>query len=210
MSSQLPPNPNLSQLKLRAKELRKAYLAGDAEAITRTAPFLPDMTSSPEAELSHRDAQFIIAREYGFASWPKLKQHVEALHPEEAGKDLNDHFREMRALAQDVLGEWFYPDTEYGGGGWSDDRHFVHIEGRTSDSLEQVREFYWKMCEWTHDRSVGDGGSSYFMDRYPQRIFRNGPPMIVVHATKERTLSIFAVPLTTENQIALYITREDH
>jgi hypothetical protein len=43
----------------------------------------PDITSSPQAELSHRDAQFVIAREYGFASWPKLKGHVEALRPDE-------------------------------------------------------------------------------------------------------------------------------
>ncbi len=44
----------------------------------------------------------------------------------------------------------------------------------------------------------------------PKRIFRNGPPMIVVYATKERTISIFAVLSTTESQIELYITREDH
>ena len=168
MSSQLPPNPSLTQLKLKAKELRKAHQTGDAEAITRIASFLPDITISSEAELSHRDAQFVIAREYGFASWPKLKQQVETLRQDEPGKDLNDHFREMHELGQDALGEWLYPDAEYGGGGWSDDHHFVHIGGRTSDSLEQVREFYWKRCEWTHDRSVGDGGSTYFMDLYPK------------------------------------------
>src|SRR5260370_6303393 len=52
----LPDRPNLRHLKDQAKELLKA---GGAESIT--------------------DAQFKIARMYGFASWPKLKAHVDSL-----------------------------------------------------------------------------------------------------------------------------------
>ena len=52
----LPEHPNLRHLKDQAKDLLKA---GAAESIA--------------------DAQFKIARQYGFASWPKLKVHVELL-----------------------------------------------------------------------------------------------------------------------------------
>jgi ankyrin repeat protein len=57
----LPDRPNLRHLKDQAKDLLKA---GDARSLT--------------------DAQFKIARLYGFASWPKLKAHVDAL--EEIGQ----------------------------------------------------------------------------------------------------------------------------
>ena len=53
----LPDHPNLRHLKDQAKDLVKA---GAAKSIT--------------------DAQFTIARLYGFPSWPKLKAHVESLH----------------------------------------------------------------------------------------------------------------------------------
>src|SRR6266545_8111058 len=51
----LPDRPNLRHLKDQAKDLIKA---GAASSIT--------------------DAQFKIARLYGFASWPKLKAHVDS------------------------------------------------------------------------------------------------------------------------------------
>jgi len=60
-SHSLPEHPNLRHLKDQAKDLLKA---GAAESIA--------------------DAQFKIARQYGFASWPKLKAHVESL--EEIGQ----------------------------------------------------------------------------------------------------------------------------
>src|SRR5215471_21289165 len=66
----LPERPNITHLKNQAKDLLKA---GHADSLT--------------------DAQFQIARLYGFASWPKLKAHVDSL--EEIGQlkqaiDAND------------------------------------------------------------------------------------------------------------------------
>ncbi len=55
-AKQLPPRPNLDQLKRQAKELLRA---GKAPAL--------------------HDAQTMIAREYGFASWNKLRERVEEL-----------------------------------------------------------------------------------------------------------------------------------
>jgi hypothetical protein len=60
MSRSLPPHANLDHLKKQAKDL------------------LPELQRrNPGAKLA--DAQHAIAREYGSASWPKLKAHVESL-----------------------------------------------------------------------------------------------------------------------------------
>src|SRR5579864_5408242 len=66
----LPERPSLRHLKDQAKDLLKA---GSAGTVT--------------------EAQFQIARRYGFASWPKLKAHLDSL--EEVGQlkqaiDTND------------------------------------------------------------------------------------------------------------------------
>ena len=53
---QLPEHPDLRHLKDQAKDLLKA---GHAASLAK--------------------AQFQVARQYGFASWPKLKAHVESL-----------------------------------------------------------------------------------------------------------------------------------
>lgn len=70
----LPARPDLGQQKKLAKELLRAFRAGDREAIARMRAELPDKT-----ELSLTDAQFVLAREYGFASWRDLKERIEHL-----------------------------------------------------------------------------------------------------------------------------------
>jgi len=69
MSRELPAKPNLEHLKNQAKELLHQAQLGDAAA---TRKFL---SGSPKLA----DAQHVIAREYGFTSWPALKRHVESL-----------------------------------------------------------------------------------------------------------------------------------
>src|SRR5919107_3235201 len=68
----LPPRPDLDQQRKLAKELLHAFRAGDREAIARLRAELPDKT-----ELSLADAQFVLAREYGFSSWRELKARIE-------------------------------------------------------------------------------------------------------------------------------------
>src|SRR5205085_6006029 len=75
MPRALPPNPSLEQLKRQAKELLKASRDLNLQALLRIEQYLPNRAAA--AVLT--DAQLVIAREYGFASWPKLKRHVEAL-----------------------------------------------------------------------------------------------------------------------------------
>jgi Family of unknown function (DUF5990)/Domain of unknown function (DUF5655) len=67
--SRLPARPDLDQLRRQARELHRAALAGDAGALRRLRQVSGTVGLSA--------AQLAIAREYGFASWPKLKAEVE-------------------------------------------------------------------------------------------------------------------------------------
>ena len=67
--SRLPARPDLDQLRRQARELHRAALAGDADALRRLRQV------SGAVGLSA--AQLAIAREYGFASWPRLKAEVD-------------------------------------------------------------------------------------------------------------------------------------
>jgi ankyrin repeat protein len=71
MSRQLPQKPNLEHLKKQAKELLHAFEQGQPAAIERFG----SISASPKLA----DAQHLIAHDYGFASWPKLKEHVDAM-----------------------------------------------------------------------------------------------------------------------------------
>jgi len=68
MSRQLPEKPDLEYLKKQAKELLRGMRQGKLA-----------------------DAQYTLANEYGFATWAKLKSHVEALRlsPAQALKAAN-------------------------------------------------------------------------------------------------------------------------
>lgn len=71
-SRSLPARPDLAQQKKQAKELLKAFAAGDIEAGQRVRAALPD-----KAHIALSDAHFVLAREYGFANWAALKQHID-------------------------------------------------------------------------------------------------------------------------------------
>lgn len=72
---QLCDVPNLEHLRKQAKALRRRFLAGEPEALALVAEFLP----RPPAPFGLADAQLVTARMYGFASWPRLKQHLEVV-----------------------------------------------------------------------------------------------------------------------------------
>jgi ankyrin repeat protein len=80
--SQKPPtramreNPDLDQLKRQAKELLEAYRASSREAVAEVTAY--HRTATPEGVALH-DAQFVLARSYGFESWPKLKAAVDGV-----------------------------------------------------------------------------------------------------------------------------------
>jgi hypothetical protein len=79
---ELPLNPSILQLKNQAKDLLKARQKFDRAALQRIREFHPRFNKSGDAEIAASkfalsDAQLSIAREYGFASWPRLKARVE-------------------------------------------------------------------------------------------------------------------------------------
>ena len=81
--SALPPSPDFAYERKRAKALLREAHTGDAAAIARVAAHLPRLAGNAPA-LKLADAQFVIARERGFESWPKLKAHLEAILPADA------------------------------------------------------------------------------------------------------------------------------
>ncbi len=69
-------HPDLEQLKRQAKELQQGFLAGEAAAIAEV-----DMhyRAANPSKFALHDAQLVIARSYGFESWPKLKAYVDGV-----------------------------------------------------------------------------------------------------------------------------------
>ena len=82
----LPAHPSLEQYKKQAKELLKACKSGDPEALRRMKePHRRDKASDsvlPTAKATLAEAQFVLAREHGFESWPKFVKHIEGLRGE--------------------------------------------------------------------------------------------------------------------------------
>lgn len=76
MSRALPARPNLEHLKKQAKDLLHNFQQGDPAAIEQLSEVVS--TSAGDAP-KLADAQHALAREYGFANWAKLKEHVESL-----------------------------------------------------------------------------------------------------------------------------------
>ena len=74
MSRELPANPNLEHLNQQAKELPHDFQQRKSAAVERFQTYISNSTAE-DAKLA--DAQHVMACEYGFASWPKLKQQVE-------------------------------------------------------------------------------------------------------------------------------------
>ena len=58
--------------------MRQSYLDADGAAQDRVEQFRPSLSSGP-GTVTLTDAKFVLAREYGFESWPRLKHHVESL-----------------------------------------------------------------------------------------------------------------------------------
>jgi hypothetical protein len=66
----LPARPDIGQLRRQAKDLLRAARSGDPAAEARIAAVAGSMTLAA--------AQLAVAREYGFASWPRLKAEMDA------------------------------------------------------------------------------------------------------------------------------------
>src|ERR1700755_2033386 len=96
---QIPARPDLEQYKKQAKELLRAYKGEEDELQKineRYAPEGPFSAAELREKIQERlrrfnrsklaadkfslaDAQFLLAREYAFESWPKFARHIEEL-----------------------------------------------------------------------------------------------------------------------------------
>src|SRR3954470_9199460 len=77
-SRDLPARPHLDHLKHEAKALQRAFHAGDAAAVARVRAVVGE-----PREVRLTDAQRVIAREYGFPSWARLRAQVESIRAAE-------------------------------------------------------------------------------------------------------------------------------
>ena len=124
---------NLEQQKKQARELLRAIRSGNSDALSRLRRqhsrwAVDDATVRQQVAL--HDAQFVLAREQGFASWTKLKAYAEP----------SPHSRHTRLFVADVA--------------WIADRVRGLLRTRQSAgpaALEQIREWHPRFSDWTDD-----------------------------------------------------------
>lgn len=76
----LPATPHLEYERKQAKALLKQLHAGDPDAVRRVQAAHPAALRDTGVEaLQLADAQHVIAREYGFTSWPRMVEYFEVL-----------------------------------------------------------------------------------------------------------------------------------
>jgi len=80
----LPARPSFEQYKKQAKDLVKGRGSWDPQTICRVRQNHLRLGKLSDAEFQAArfalaDAQFVIAREHGFESWPKFAKHIESL-----------------------------------------------------------------------------------------------------------------------------------
>jgi len=71
-SKSLPTRPSLESLRKEAKTLTRGVTVGNADASARVRVHLPKV----DLPLTQRNAQLVIAREYGFTGWQELTAEV--------------------------------------------------------------------------------------------------------------------------------------
>ncbi|UUX51122.1 ankyrin repeat domain-containing protein [Nisaea acidiphila] len=69
----LPARPSLEHLKGQAKQLHKLVRIEDQSALGRVGPYFGN-----PAKITLQQAQLVIAREYDFSSWTRMKRHIDA------------------------------------------------------------------------------------------------------------------------------------
>ena len=98
-TSRLPGRPSLEQLRKQAKDLLRQLRKGAPTAAERLRKYKPNVSDPILA-----DAQFVLAREHGFESWPRFVHHIQTAQP----SDLEQH----RRIAEDLLAVYNSADAE--------------------------------------------------------------------------------------------------
>ena len=92
---ELPARPSLEQYRKQAKDLVKTFKSGDPESLERIEKHHPRFRKLSETEIRNAkfalaDAQFIVAREHDFESWPQFAKHLEELIRERSVASLDN------------------------------------------------------------------------------------------------------------------------
>ena len=91
-------HPDLEQLKRQAKELLGRFIAGEAEA---AAEVIAHYRAADASKFALHDAQLVVARSYGFESWPKLKSYVDGVTVKRLADAVRtDDLARVRAMLQ--------------------------------------------------------------------------------------------------------------
>jgi len=130
-ASRLPARPSLEQLRKQAKHLLREFRAGDASASSRVRAVLPRVIDGASA-LALADAQFVLAREYGFQSWAALVHHVDRLAPSSASPAHRPPIRPLELRSTRVI---TLPD---GGSAPADTVWSMYLAAHAGD-LDQVK-----------------------------------------------------------------------
>jgi len=154
MSRDLPARASLEHLRKQAKELLREVERGDTAALERLRAHVPD--AGPRVKLA--DAQHVIAREYGSATWPALKARVAQLagnedpfqllgaaigaNDTEAVASVLDHFPAVRARLNEPVHGGSFGSTALLGAVQQRNRDMIELLLRAGADIHQ-RSHWW-------------------------------------------------------------------
>ncbi|OFE18882.1 hypothetical protein BA895_01570 [Humibacillus sp. DSM 29435] len=81
MALSLPNNPDLERFRRDARRLQRAVRAEQPEAFSLVAAHHPGGVPTSASAFTLADAQLVVARSYGLASWPKLREFLRRSEP---------------------------------------------------------------------------------------------------------------------------------
>ncbi|MEP6815329.1 MAG: ankyrin repeat domain-containing protein [Marmoricola sp.] len=113
MAFGLPNNPDLERFRRNARRLQRGVRASDPRALALAAEYHPHGAPEPSTFTLTR-AQLVIARSYGFSSWPKLRQYLGVVdllgRDPTLEREYDDPVDEFCALACLVYSELDHPE----------------------------------------------------------------------------------------------------
>ena len=86
----LPADPDLGQLKRRAREFQRSVRAGDAEALAIVVEHHPNASRVDASKFPLTSAQLVLAHQHGFRSWTRLKRYLDEVSRSSRSPDTVD------------------------------------------------------------------------------------------------------------------------
>jgi hypothetical protein len=141
--SRLPARPSLEQLRKQAKDLLKEIRAGESAALERLRSTIGRIPDSPTLG----DAQFVLAREYGFDHWSALVRHVDIVNP--------PGLQRFETLARQVADAYTSADVErLREINWTYGTSFIWF--READEMHRQLPAWYASASRTDDEAITD------------------------------------------------------